>query len=179
MWGNPFFRIPMSDVVPPMSMTTASSTPVSDLAPIRLDAGPERMVSTGFFRAVESFIRAPSPFTIISGDLIPNSFMMAFTDLSSSSMTGMRRAFITAVVVRCSNPSLEVRSWAHTTGTFRMDLAILSTRFSWDGLRTLTYPETATASTLPFMASSSERTVLTSRGFSSFPDMLNRPSTTA
>ena len=97
--GRPFLRTPMSEVVPPMSMTIASLIPVRAMAPIMLEAGPESIVSTGFLRAVESFIRAPSPFTIISGHLSPRSAMTAFTDSRSSLIAGMRRAFITAVAV--------------------------------------------------------------------------------
>ena len=91
--GRPFLRIPMSVVVPPMSMTTASLTPAMDMAPIRLAAGPERIVSTGLSLAKESFIIVPSPREIMSGADMPLSSRTARTERMSSSMTGISLLF--------------------------------------------------------------------------------------
>ena len=45
---------PTSVVVPPMSITTASSTPLKNAAPLILLVGPDDMVSTGSFLAFAS-----------------------------------------------------------------------------------------------------------------------------
>ncbi len=65
-----------------------------------LAAGPERMVSTGFCTAISQGISEPSPFTIISGALIPSSFMENFTALINSCITATRDAFRQAVAAR-------------------------------------------------------------------------------
>ena len=50
-----------------MSMTTASLMPVMCMAPMRLAAGPERIVSTGLSLATAPLIIVPSPRKIIRG----------------------------------------------------------------------------------------------------------------
>ncbi len=45
--GKPFTNTPTSDVVPPMSTTTALSRRVRKAAPLMLLVGPEENVSTG------------------------------------------------------------------------------------------------------------------------------------
>ena len=67
--GLPRCRTAKSVVVPPISTITPSSKRASAFAPIRLAAGPERIVSIGFSRAVFLPIRLPSPFTIRRGAL--------------------------------------------------------------------------------------------------------------
>ncbi len=65
--GRPPETTATSVVVPPMSETMKSSRPVRNPAPTTLAAGPDRMVSTGYSRAICAFISEPSPLTIISG----------------------------------------------------------------------------------------------------------------
>ncbi len=108
--GLPSRRIPMSVVVPPMSMTMASFMPVMRMAPMRLAAGPDITVSTGFLLASASPIMEPSPRTIIRGATMPYSDMTFFTDSIRSAITGIRRAFITQVTALSLNPSPEDRS---------------------------------------------------------------------
>ncbi|KAF5035773.1 hypothetical protein DSECCO2_582090 [anaerobic digester metagenome] len=98
--GIPALSIPMSVVVPPTSTTTASSSPVRFRAPIRLAAGPERMVSTGRSLASFSPMSEPSPLTIISGAAIWKSVSTFLTDWISSAFIGISLALSTAVSVR-------------------------------------------------------------------------------
>ncbi len=108
--GLPLRRIPMSVVVPPMSMTMASFIPVMRMAPMRLAAGPDMTVSTGFLFASASPIMDPSPRTIMRGAEIPYSDMTFFTDSIRSAITGIRRAFITQVAALSLNPRPDDRS---------------------------------------------------------------------
>ena len=134
-------------------MTTASLTPAMDMAPIRLAAGPERIVSTGLSLAKESFIIVPSPREIISGAEMPLSSRTARTERMSSSMTGISLAFITQVVVRSLKPSSDESSKPQTAGTSRISLAISLTLISCSGFLTLMKLEIAIPSTLPLIDS--------------------------
>ena len=176
--GFPSLRIPMSVVVPPMSMTMASFCPVRYMAPMRLAAGPQRMVSTGFSLARASPIMDPSPLTIIRGAWMPFSASTALTDLMRSSMTGTSLAFMMHVAVRSLKPSPDDSSWPQITGTSRISLAISLTLFSWSGLRTARYPVTATPSTLPLTDSRNFLAASSSRGWISSPWRSCPPSTT-
>ena len=175
--GFPFLRIPMSVVVPPMSMTMASLLPDSTMAPIMLAAGPESMVSTGRRRASLSPIIEPSPRTTISGALTPYSARTALTESISSWMTGMSLAFITHVAALSLKPRPEERSWPQTAGTSSISAAMSRTRFSWSGLRTERYPATATPSTLPRTDSRKALTASSSSGAASSPCRLWPPAT--
>lgn len=108
--GLPFLMIPISVVVPPMSMTIAFFTPVRHMAPIRLAAGPDIIVSTGLRRASDSLIMEPSPRTIIRGACIPYSDSTVFMERMRSPITGSRRAFIMQVTALSLNPRPEDRS---------------------------------------------------------------------
>lgn len=134
--GRPFLMIPISVVVPPMSMTMASFTPVRHMAPMRLAAGPDIMVSTGFLLASDSLIMDPSPRTIMSGAHIPYSDNTVFMERIRSSMTGSRRAFMMHVTALSLNPRPDDRSCPHTAGIPRMRLAISLTRSSCSGFLT-------------------------------------------
>ena len=161
--GWPFLRIPMSVVVPPMSMTTASFTPVMLMAPMRLAAGPDRMVSTGLSLANESFIMLPSPRDIMSGAAMPFSSRTERTERISSSMTGMSLAFMTQVVVRSLKPSSDDSSNPQTAGTPRISLAMSLTLISCSGFLTLMKLEIAIPSTFPLMDSRNSLAAASSR----------------
>ena len=90
-----------------MSITTASLMPVMCMAPIRLAAGPERIVSTGLSLATSPLIMEPSPRKIISGAWTPFSLSTASTERMRSSITGISLLFMMQVVVRSLNPRLE------------------------------------------------------------------------
>ena len=107
-----------------MSTMSASLTPEWTIALVRLDAGPDIIVSIGLFMAVATFIIEPSPLTIIIGASIPISSSAFLTDAIRSMIVGISPALIIAVLVRLSKPSFEVRSCAHTTGMPRILFAI-------------------------------------------------------
>ena len=167
--GLPSLTIPMSVVVPPMSTTMALSLPESFLAPLILDAGPERIVSTGLIFAISSLMTEPSPLTIIRGASMPNSSRTLLTDWMSSSMTGMSLAFITQVIVRSLNPSPEDSSYPQTTGTWRISFARAAISCSCSGFLTLMNPVTAIQSTLPLIDLRNSFAASTSRGSSTLP----------
>ena len=58
--GKPFMRTPTSDVVPPMSTTTASPTPERRAAPRMQFVGPEANVRIGYVSANSEPISVPS-----------------------------------------------------------------------------------------------------------------------
>jgi hypothetical protein len=89
-----------SVVVPPMSETRASLSPVSQLAPAIEAAGPDRIVSIGRSRARPADTSAPSPRTTIRGAAMPSRAMCASQAVISPSIIPMRRALRTAVSAR-------------------------------------------------------------------------------
>ena len=127
---NPPRIIPRSVVVPPISAMSASLTPVWTIALVRLEAGPDIMVSMGLFMAVFTFIMEPSPLTIIIGAWIPRSSSAFLTESIRSMIVGMSPALMIAVFALLSNPSLDVSSWAHTTGIPSIFSAIVLTASS-------------------------------------------------
>ena len=134
--GRPSRSIAMSVVVPPMSETRMSSSPDRWRAPTRLAAGPERMVSTGQVSASSALISEPSPFTTISGALMPLRASSPSTAWISCCNCGMRRALSAAVSARRGASSLEVSSWPQVTGLPVSSRISRRTAISCAGLRT-------------------------------------------
>ncbi len=134
--GLPFLIIPISVVVPPMSMTIASLTPVRHMAPIRLAAGPDIIVSTGLRLASASLIMEPSPRTIMRGACMLYSASTVFMERMRSSMTGSRRAFIMHVTALSLNPRPDDRSCPQTAGMPRILSTMPLTRSSCSGFLT-------------------------------------------
>lgn len=175
--GLPFLIIPISVVVPPMSMTTASLTPVRHMAPIRLAAGPDIIVSTGLRLASASLIMDPSPRTIMRGACMLYSASTVFMERMRSSMTGSRRAFMMHVTALSLNPRPDDRSCPQTAGMPRILSTMPLTRSSCSGFLTDRYPAMATLSMRPRMDSRNPSTVASSNGSVSSPRISWAPAT--
>ena len=114
--GRPLSSTATSVVVPPMSETTASSSPVMWRAPTRLAAGPDRMVSIGRCRAKAAETSAPSPRTTISGAAMPRCSRKPSVAATSRSIIEISRALSSVVSARRGPPSLADSSWLAVTG---------------------------------------------------------------
>ena len=147
MTGRPPDTTAMSVVVPPMSETTKSVSPVRNPAPTTLAAGPDRMVSTGHSSAIAAFINEPSPLTIISGASIDSSVSTRFNASIRCRIWGVSRAFNAAVRARRGASSFDVNSCAQVTGLWDSARIIWRARNSCAGLRTEKFAATANAST--------------------------------
>ena len=132
--GNPLTRIPARVVVPPMSTTTVSLSPVRNPAPRMLLVGPERIVRTGYLFAYSTDIRVPSFW-------LKKSFARIAL-LSSASSSARAAAFATSTVaeLRIAAFSLSTRpmipiSWEREMGisspTTSLRVAAASTSWSF------------------------------------------------
>ena len=152
--GRPLSSTPTSVVVPPISATTASSTPARRRAPTRLAAGPDRMVSIGRALAKAAVTSAPSPRTTIRGAATPRFARNPSVAVTSRSIIEIRRALSSVVRARLGPPSLAVSSWLIVTGRPARSRTRSRTAISWAGLRTAKWPQTANAQTLSLSAGS-------------------------
>jgi hypothetical protein len=127
----------MSVVVPPMSEITASVSPVRWAAPMRLAAGPDKIVSIGRSLTKSAETSDPSPRTTISGALMPRSTSVERVVVTSSSMIAINLALRIAVTARLGPFNFADSSWLQLTGRPVYERRNALTASSWAELRTL------------------------------------------
>src|SRR5665647_1137110 len=95
--GTPMQIEEMLVLVPPTSITAQVSSPERYEAPTRLAAGPEKIVSMGFFRASLIPTTEPSHLSIRSRALIPLSLISVIIDCTNCLVMGINWALRKAV----------------------------------------------------------------------------------
>ena len=177
--GRPPCSTAMSVVVPPMSEMKASSAPACPAARARAPtteaAGPERMVSTGEASATASLISEPSPFTTVSGQARPRARIRPCTASTSWVISGIKRAFSTAVSARRGASSAEDSRWAQVTGIPVSARIHALSASSCAGLRTAKKPATAKDCTCGAMARTASSALALSSGACGSPPALWPP----
>ena len=98
--GRPLAIMTTSVVVPPISATTPSSSPLSVAAPSALAAGPDKIVSIGRLRTNSEDTNDPSPRITIRRPVTPDANIDSSTAVTNSLIIGTRRALSRAVVAR-------------------------------------------------------------------------------
>ena len=174
--GKPSRSKAMSVVVPPMSATMTSRSPLRWCAPMALAAGPDSTVSIGRCSAVSAEISEPSPLTTISGAAMPSSPRRSRTARISCCNKGMRRAFNRVVKARRGASRLELSSCPQVTGRSVSVRSRSRRAISCAGLRTAKCPATAKAETLSACSAMAARAAARSSGRCASPCGLWPPS---
>ena len=116
--GRPSHKTPKSVVVPPISDMMKLCKPDNHCAPTKLAAGPESTVSIGRVATLWAKANVPSPLTIISGHLIPNSAIERLTASINIDTREINLALSAAVSARRGASREDDNSVDKVTGLF-------------------------------------------------------------